>query len=73
MKNMRYTKLTNILVKDFGCDVRQSKGSEIVIYRVSAEKIYKLGKHKRNDEILGTHIKKILKRLCIPFNEFVNV
>lgn len=66
---LRLNRLLNLLRDKLGCEVRQGKGSEVVIYR-SGGKIARLGRHTRNREVPTTLLRGVLERVGISFPEW---
>ncbi|PKH04770.1 hypothetical protein [Moritella sp. Urea-trap-13] len=54
----------------FNCKVANGKGSEMKIWRYGS-KIFTLGRHKKDQKISSFFIKKILKRLEIPIDDWL--
>lgn len=72
MKAVRVQRLMAILQDKLYCEVRQGKGSEIVIYREGGHH-FRLGHHKRNNYVPVAVIKNLLKHVGIGFREWVEV
>jgi len=70
LQPIRIKKLTKKLENDFDCNVRQGKGSEIVIYKAERQTMYSFGIHKKNYTVLVWQLKECLRRLGISFKEF---
>lgn len=58
------------LVRQFGCEVRTGKGSEVVVSRPGGRP-FVLGRHKRNPEVPPETITRCLHRLGIPANGYL--
>lgn len=71
MGGVRVQRLLSILEVQFGCEVRQGKGSEIVIYRQGGHH-FRLGHHKRNPYVPAMVIKSLLKHVGINFDEWID-
>jgi hypothetical protein len=69
MKAVRVQRLMAILQDKLHCEVRQGKGSEIVIYREGGHH-FRLGHHKRNNYVPVAVIKNLLKHVGIGFREW---
>lgn len=72
MKAVRVQRLMVILQDKLNCEIRQGKGSEIVIYREGGHH-FRLGHHKRNNYVPVAVIKNLLKHVGIGFKEWVEV
>jgi hypothetical protein len=72
MKAVRVQRLMAILQDKLHCEVRQGKGSEIVIYREGGHH-FRLGHHKRNSYVPVAVIKNLLKHVGIGFREWLEV
>lgn len=68
---VRTTQLLAMLQR-LGCEVRPGKGSEISLYRPGG-KIWTLGHHKRNAQVGWAYVRRILKRLAIPVDEWLAI
>ncbi|HCE42858.1 MAG TPA: hypothetical protein DET40_04870 [Lentisphaeria bacterium] len=68
---LRYGQLTGFLSRKFGCEVRDGKGSERVITRPGG-KCFILGHHKNNPIHHPIVIKRMLKGLNIPLEDWYN-
>lgn len=68
---VRVQRLLSILEVQLGCEVRQGKGSEIVIYRQGGHH-FRLGHHKRNPYVPAMVIKNLLKHVGINFDEWID-
>ncbi len=55
----------------FNCKVANGKGSEMKVWR-HGSKIFTLGRHKKDQKISSFFIKKILKRLEIPIDDWLS-
>jgi HicA toxin of bacterial toxin-antitoxin, len=62
--------LLNFLADCFRCDVRQGKGSEVTVYRPGG-RTFTLGHHGTNDEVSTVMVKRLLKRLGIDVEEWL--
>jgi hypothetical protein len=69
IRTMRLERLLNVLGDRLGCEVRQGKGSEVVIFRPGG-KIARLGRHTRNREVPSTLVRSVLERLGVTFGEW---
>jgi hypothetical protein len=69
LRPLRLDELLDILVKQFDCEVRQGKGSEINVYHPN-EKIYRFGHHREVHPIL---LKRVLNRLEITPQDWLRV
>ena len=67
---LRLERLLNVLGDRLGCEVRQGKGSEVVVYRPGG-KIARLGRHTRNREVPSALVRSVLERLGVSFGEWV--
>jgi hypothetical protein len=70
VKAVRVQRLLNLLGEKLGCEVRQGKGSEIVIFR-SGGHHFRLGHHKRNSYVTTAVIKNLLKHVGIRIDEWI--
>jgi hypothetical protein len=68
---VRVQKLCTVLADSLGCEVRQGKGSEIVIFRCCGHH-FRLGHHKRNSYVPTPVIKNLLKHVGVSFDEWLN-
>ena len=66
----RFQRLQARLERDFDCQVRPGKGSEVSIYRAGG-RIFTLGRHKRNDRIRWPHVRQLLRQLGIAEDDWV--
>lgn len=66
---LRMVRLLNVLETRLGCEVRQGKGSEVVVHRAGG-KIARLGRHTRNREIPTVLLRGVLERLGVSFQEW---
>lgn len=69
--SMMMSSFFTFMQKEFNCNVDNGKGSEMKIWR-SGSKIYTLGRHKQDQKIPSLLVKKILKRLGITAEEWLN-
>ena len=69
IRPMRMGKLTRILRRVFGCEIRRGKGSEVKIYRRGA-KPFLLSSHGRNVTVPAERVAALLKRLGIGPQEW---
>jgi hypothetical protein len=69
IRTLRLTRLLGLLRDKLGCEVRQGKGSEVVIYRAGG-KIARVGRHTRNREVPATLIRSVLDRVGVSFPEW---
>ena len=67
---LRMVRLLNVLETRLGCEVRQGKGSEVVVHRPGG-KIARLGRHTRNREIPTVLLRGVLERLGVSFQEWL--
>ncbi len=72
MKAVRVQRLMAILQDKLNCEVRQGKGSEIVVYREGGHH-FRLGHHKRNSYVPVAVIKNLLRHVGIRFREWLDV
>jgi hypothetical protein len=72
IRRLRLRTLLSILTRHFGCEIDHGKGSECTVYRPGGKK-YTLGRHLANPEIATVVIKRLLKALRIPLNEWLSV
>jgi hypothetical protein len=68
---LRMERLLALLSDRLGCEVRQGKGSEVVIYRAGG-RIVRLGRHVRNREVPSVVVKSAIERLGISFAEWIS-
>lgn len=69
--SMMMSSFFTFMQKTFDCNVDNGKGSEMKIWR-NGSKIYTLGRHKQDQKIPSLLIKKILKRLDITTEDWLN-
>lgn len=69
--SMSMSSFFTFMQKAFDCKIDNGKGSEMKIWR-SGTKIYTLGRHKRDQRMPSLLIKKVLKRLEIPAEEWLS-
>jgi hypothetical protein len=69
LRPLRLSRVLGFLEKNFDCEIRQGKGSEIIAYRPGA-KIFRFGSHKRNPVVAFERISLALKRLRISRHEW---
>jgi hypothetical protein len=67
---IRSQRLFSILAKNLNCEVRQGKGSEIVIYREGGHH-FRLGHHKRNSYVPTPIIRNLLRHVGIDMQEWM--
>lgn len=67
---IRVQRLLSILADKLGCEVRQGKGSEIVIYREGGHH-FRLGHHKRNPCVPPFLIRSLLFRVGVSLDEWI--
>jgi hypothetical protein len=70
MKAVRVQRLLSVLADRLGCEVRQGKGSEIVVFRPGGHH-FRLGHHDKNPYVPTILIKNLLLRLNISFDEWL--
>ena len=58
-------------LRTLGCEVRSGKGSEITIYRAGGH-VFTLGHHRRNAHVGWAQIRRLLKRVEIPVEEWLD-
>ena len=68
---IRVQRLLTVLSDRLECEVRQGKGSEIVVFR-SGGHHFRLGHHKRNSYVPTTVIKNLLKHVGITFEQWLD-
>ncbi|WP_144211407.1 hypothetical protein [Shewanella donghaensis] len=61
----------NFMIKTFDCQVENGKGSEMKIWRKGTA-IFTLGKHKQDQQIHSSLIRRVLKRLDISTDEWLS-
>lgn len=71
LQTLRLSSVLRILQQNLNCEVRQGKGSEIVIYRQGGHH-FRLGHHKRNPLVHAPILKNILKHVGIELHEWFN-
>jgi hypothetical protein len=71
LKSIRVKRLLVLLQDHLGCEVRQGKGSEIVVYREGGHH-FRLGHHKRNPYVSVVLIKNLLRRIGISFDKWMH-
>lgn len=71
MRAVRVQRLFAILRNKLNCEVRQGKGSEMVIYREGGHH-FRLGQHKGNNHVPIAVIKNILRHVGIDFAEWLD-
>ena len=69
LRPLRLKSLLKFLKKNFDCEIRQGKGSEIITYRKGG-KIFRFGSHKRNPIVPFERVSSSLKRLGISRHEW---
>ncbi len=69
IKSVRVQRLLSILSEQLHCEIRQGKGSEIVIFRDGGHH-FRLGHHKKNIYVPTTVIRNILKHVGIGSDEW---
>jgi hypothetical protein len=67
---VRVQRLLAVLEAKLDCEVRQGKGSEIVIFR-SGGHHFRLGHHKRNSYVSTAVIKNLLRHVGIEFDQWL--
>ena len=70
IRAVRVKRLLSILADKLGCEVRQGKGSEIVVFRQGGHH-FRLGHHKQNSYVPTPVIKNILKHIGVSFEEWL--
>jgi hypothetical protein len=64
LRPLRSGRLLLVLERDFGCEVKQGKGSEMTLYREGGRK-FRLGHHGRSFEVRPLLLRRLLGRLGI--------
>lgn len=72
MPSVRKVALLALLEREFGCEVKQGKGSEITVWRPGGRKFILPG-HERNTHFHSHTVRVLLKALAIPAGEFCGV
>ncbi len=67
---VRAQRLLAVLADKLKCEVRQGKGSEIVVYREGGHH-FRLGHHKRNSHVPTAVIKNLLKHVGVSTTEWL--
>lgn len=70
LRAIRVQRLLNILSDRLNCEVRQGKGSEIVLFR-SGGHHFRLGHHKRNNYVPTPVIRNLLRHVGIGIQEWI--
>lgn len=53
-----------------GCEVRQAKGSEVIVYRPGG-KMARIGRHTRNREVPSTLVQRVLHQVGVTLSEWL--
>jgi hypothetical protein len=69
IRTIRMNRFLNVLRDKLGCEVRQGKGSEVVVYRTGG-RIARLGRHVRNRELPTGLVRGVLERVGVTFGEW---
>lgn len=67
---LRIHRLFKVLERHLGCEIRQGKGSEIVVYRPGG-KIFTFGHHKADAEVSWLVVQRMLKQVGISGKEWL--
>ncbi|HMX44520.1 MAG TPA: hypothetical protein PKH78_00020 [Candidatus Obscuribacter sp.] len=70
LQTLRLSSVLRILQQNLSCEIRQGKGSEIVIFRPGGHH-FRLGHHKRNPLVHAPILKNILKQVGIGLHEWL--
>src|SRR5262249_41198012 len=68
VRSLRFDQLVAVMARQFDCEVRPGKGSEVVFYRPGG-KSYALGHHKQNHPVPAVQVLRMLKRLGLPVRD----
>ncbi len=72
IRSVRMGRFLNILKREFECEIKNGKGSEVTIYRRGAKKIA-LGRHRRERSVSPTKVKMVLAQLSISLAQWQKV
>lgn len=59
------------VLERIGCEVRQGKGSEVVVYRHGG-KLARIGRHTRNREVPSALVQRVLHQVGVTLAEWIN-
>ena len=71
-RSVRVMPFLNALSREFGCEVKYGKGSEITVFRHGGKKA-RLGHHAQNGNVHWIKVKQILKHLGILERDWLRV
>jgi hypothetical protein len=71
--SLKFQDLASFLERSFNVQVRQGKGSEVILSRPGVERLFRLGCHGNNPEVPSDKVRELLRRLAISKQEWLRV